>query len=542
MSGDFPNWHVSTESYRRWIDEIESPALENLPPIEGPCISIVMATFNTSQNFLCEALDSILRQHYTNWQLCIADDCSTESHVQETLARYAASDDRVELHFRSENGGISCATNDALALTRGDYIAFMDHDDVLPDHALHRVVVTVDKIPATKLLYSDSDHIGTDGQRCRPYFKPDWNYELLLGQNYLNHLSVYRGSLLRELGGLGSNYDGSQDYDLVLRAVERLSDNEITHLPEILYHWRDVDSSVSRSNMAQAVHRARAAVQDHLERSGQTGEVKAARQAIVYNRVQWPLPQPTPRVLLALHGLTNPENDDIAAALDSSCTYPNYTLRKISADEVPGSKIAAHLNALIEASDADLVCIVDAGLAAGEPGWLETLVAIGARNHVGCVAPRIIDMAGMRNHGPSVLLPTRDGADNIMTDSYWGASGDGKGYYSALTLDRNVAIVAGRLLVFRRQAFLESGGLDENLSHWELLGADLALSLQSAGLKNIWTAQREFSVSGEKTQPPADAEKTYFSNKWSGHDREDGNYNTGLLLCREYEKPDIRTS
>ncbi len=212
-------------AYAEWIRDFDTLRATDIAAIRNHIaalptrlISVVMPVYNTDAELLREAVASVQAQLYPHWELCIADDCSTLPHVHELLAEFAE-DTRIKVVRRRANGHISAATNSALALAQGEFVALMDHDDVLPPHALYEVAAELDAYPETDLVYSDEDKIDESGRRFAPYCKPDWNYDLLLGQNYINHLAVFRRSLIERAGGMREGFEGSQDHDLVLRCA-----------------------------------------------------------------------------------------------------------------------------------------------------------------------------------------------------------------------------------------------------------------------------------------------------------------------------------
>ena len=204
--------------------------------------------------------------------------------MRETIRRYSDSDPRIQAVRLDENRGIAAATNAALAMARGDFTALLDHDDLLAPEALTWLADTLRQHPQARLMYSDSDRIDSRGERAEPYFKPDWNYDLLLCHNYFNHLTAYHTGLLRDIGGLRDGFEGSQDYDLALRAVERVGPGQIVHIPRLLYHWRRHDKSLTATRLREAAAGARRAVAAHLERSGTPAQVRANPLALVYQR------------------------------------------------------------------------------------------------------------------------------------------------------------------------------------------------------------------------------------------------------------------
>jgi glycosyltransferase involved in cell wall biosynthesis len=238
-----------------------------------PLISVLMPVYNPDPVHLAAALDSVLGQIYPHWELCIADDASTDPAVQRMLADYAGRDRRIRLVTRPVNGHISAASNSALELATGEFTALLDHDDLLPAHALYRVAAELGHHGETDLIYSDEDKVDDDGRRHEPHFKSDWNPELFLSQNMISHLGVYRTELMRRAGGFRLGFEGSQDWDLALRVAELGTPARIRHIPHILYHWRvyRTSGSFSTDHAAKAAEAGRRAVAEHLERTGQGG-------------------------------------------------------------------------------------------------------------------------------------------------------------------------------------------------------------------------------------------------------------------------------
>ncbi len=265
-----------------------------------PVISVVMPVYQTPERFLRCAIQSVREQIYPNWQLCIVDDASPDAAIGRLLAEAAAADSRIRLGRLDRNGGIAAASNAALAMAGGDYVAFLDHDDALAPDALLAVAMEINAHPDAKLIYSDEDKLDPAGRHRDPYFKPDWNADLLLGQNYLNHLLVVRRSRLDEVGGFRLDFEGSQDHDLVLRLAEGIEPAHIRHIPRVLYHWRMVPTSFSTARLSSATAAAGRAVAEHLARQGIVAEVEPDPATGRYLRVRRPLPEPPPRVTLVV--------------------------------------------------------------------------------------------------------------------------------------------------------------------------------------------------------------------------------------------------
>jgi glycosyltransferase involved in cell wall biosynthesis len=240
-----------------------------------PLISILLPVYNTPEQYLRECLDSILRQSYPRWELCIADDCSPDPRVAEIIREYCEKDNRIKFNQRRKNGHISAATNSALELASGTFIALMDHDDVLWPNALHEVVEVVRHNPKVDHIYTDEDKIDGSGTvHSYPFLKPDLSLEFLESCNYITHFSCIRTSVMRKIGGFRVGYEGAQDWDLFIRISEVTSN--IVHIPKLLYSWRVHEASTASNTDAKPyVYEAqRKLLEDHIERQGVRGVVE----------------------------------------------------------------------------------------------------------------------------------------------------------------------------------------------------------------------------------------------------------------------------
>lgn len=461
--------------YRRWLVESEGERQAAREAVRrelqgwdaAPLISILMPVYNTPEAWLREAIDSVLAQDYPNWQLCIADDASTAPHIRPLLERYAAEDPRIRITFRERNGGIAACSNSALALAEGAYAALLDHDDRLAPEALGFVAAAIRKHPNARFLYSDEDRLDARGRRCRPNRKQDWNPDLLLGQHYPNHLSTYRTDVLREIGGFREGFDGSQDYDLALRATACLQAQDIVHIPHILYHWRMAARSVSRSGDS-ATHAKNANHRALAEHLAGTGAVIEDIPPHGFHRIHWPLPKSISLEIL-LHGYANP--------------LPLQSLPRTGCGgEGQGGGISnTHFPTLGDAirhaqtSKADLLCFLDAGLEPVNDDWQEELMAQAWRADIAAVGGTICD----RNH-------------RILEGPYAGLHANDPGPHGRAGLAQNVSALSFRCLMLRRDAF-NALNLLENIG--TLTKADVLLS--AALLRHgrlLWTPFAAFEV------------------------------------------------
>ena len=309
-----------TEADRRAI----RARLSRLP--YKPLISVVMPVYNTPVPLLREAVQSVENQLYPHWELCIADDASTDPEVGTVLAQAAERDIRIRIVTRSTNGHICAASNSALDLATGEFVALMDHDDILPEHALFEIAVALNDNRDLDVIYSDEDHIDGSGQRRHPYFKTDYNPDLLLAHNLISHLGVYRRALIESIGGFRLGYEGSQDYDLALRAIDATSPERIFHIPAVLYHWRQSsgEATFSKSFMQKCITSAKLAIADHLDRKKESGRVVSHPDLPLWQRVLRPVPEPAPLVTVIVP--TRDQPDLLETCLDgviNRTDYPN---------------------------------------------------------------------------------------------------------------------------------------------------------------------------------------------------------------------------
>jgi len=472
----------------------------------APTISVVMPAYETPERLLRRAIESVRAQVYPHWELCIADDASPSPDLWRLLEKYRDADPRIHIVRRRANGHISAATNSALALASGDYVALMDHDDVLSEDALYEIARAILAHPQAALLYSDEDKIDAEGRRSEPYFKPAFNYELLLQQNLVSHLGVYRRDVLLALGGLRSAFDGSQDHDLALRVYEREGAEAIVHVPGVLYHWRqnEGDKSFSESQAAKCADAARRAVEEHLARTGQPARVIPRTDIPGWLRIQRLPPSPAPPVSLILAGA-----DAAASRIREATAY-----RPLSAG----------------AADGEILVFMDGDLAPQHADWLGELVAHAVRPQVGAVGAKILDAWGRLEDAGLIL----GGGGAIAGPLFAMASGREHGLWGHLALIRDVSAVSGACLAVRRGVLDEVGGLDAGLPG-SLAALDLCLRLRRAGYDVVWNPQAELRRTRLRASGPADrkafaAGQALLRQRWGAALTRDPFYNPNLDL------------
>ncbi|HJW45843.1 MAG TPA: glycosyltransferase, partial [Lysobacter sp.] len=300
-----------------------------------PKISVIVPVYNTPEKWLRRCIDSVRAQVYDEWELCVADDASTQPHVIRVLQQYANLDPRIRYVRRGENGHISAASNSAIELATGEYLALLDHDDELHPLALLECAKAFSRNPQWRMLFTDEDKIDEAGKRSDPYFKSDWNPDLLLAQNCVCHLGVYERDLIETIGRFRPGVDGAQDWDLTLRVSERLKPSQIGHVPKVLYHWRMIKGSTAMGpgEKSYAHFAAMRVIQDHLDRIGTAARVQELPGFSGYYRVVYDVPSPAPLVSLLIP--TRDRVDLLKQCIDSildKTTYPNYEIIVIDND------------------------------------------------------------------------------------------------------------------------------------------------------------------------------------------------------------------
>ncbi len=533
-----------TQGYSRWLQEQElrdAAERDALATRIGalaapPLISLVLPVCDPPEPWLRRAIDSVLTQIYPRWQLCIADDASTAAYVRPMLQAAAGEDARVQVTFREARGHICAATRTALAMANGRFITFLDHDDELSSLALARIADEIDRHPEADLLYSDEDLIGTDGRRYDPYFKPDWNPELLRAQNYLCHLSAYRADLLQGLDAFRPEVQGSQDWDLALRASERA--RCIRHLPHVLYHWRSAPGSTAHSDTAKsyALQAGQHAVQNHLTRCGDVAEARLLPFGHLCVRHALPTAKPsvslvvaepeaeaiTKRLAALLRGTRYSEIEILVATARSGgeTTLPDG-IRLVDA---AGENIAQRLNAAAAAARGDILCFIDGRCEAPDSGWLETLAAEAARQGIGAVGARLLLADGSIWHAGYLLDP-----DAVVLHLYRGAPAAFAGQRNRALLQQNVSAVSTECLAVRRKLFEQVGGFDTTSGCF--FDTDFCLRLLEAGLRNVWTPHATLVLHARPEREPDEHAVRYMQARWSdvlGHDPA-GNPNVSLV-------------
>lgn len=522
---------------------------------DAPIISVLLPTYNTPEPLLRACIESVLGQTYPHWELCVADDASTAPHVRAVLDEYAERDARVRVTYRATNGHIAAASNTALAAARGSFVALLDHDDLLAEHALSAVARELVAHPQTDMVYSDEDKLTEDGKHVDPFFKPDWSPEYFLACMYTCHLGVYRTSLVREVGGFRSEFDQAQDYDMVLRLTAKT--DRVRHVPDVLYHWRITPQSTAGGAEAkpQAHYRAQAAIRTSLADRGVAAEVSDG-PAAGFHRVRYALTS-RPRVTVVIPSACRPRDfggtTDFWArrcveSLRSHSTYERLRIVVVGPPEVPPELVSA-LDAFgVERVSYGLpfnfsqACNVGAAApdaapddAAGEhllflnddtevitPDFVEEMLSFSQLPEVGCVGVRLLFPDGCLQHVGVTVLGGNPG------HPFHRFPADHPGHFFSARVHRNWSAVTAACVMIRREVFDAVGGFDE---HFPLNynDVDLCLRIRKAGYRVVYTPYAEIMHHESVTKPGTfRSEVRSFHDRWLAEMPLDPYYNPNL--------------
>jgi GT2 family glycosyltransferase len=504
-------------SYQQWVQKVELPerlVLKSKAAASDfklrPLISLVVPTYNTPIVYLRRCIESVIDQSYANWELCIADDASTDKEVKQTLKNYASQDTRVKLKLRNVNGHISSASNSALELAQGDFCAFLDHDDELAPDALYHVVKTINEKPAAKIIYSDEDKIDAEGYRYDPHFKPDWNPDLLYSQNYISHLCVYNSQLIKNVSGFRKGYEGSQDHDLLLRCVDLVKPDQIVHIPKVLYHWRSVNGStaLAATEKNYTTKAGLKALEDYFGSKNTAAKVMVGMLPNTY-KIDYAIPEPHPKVSLIIP--TRNQYRILSKCLDSileKTRYPNFEILIINNKTTDSESLdyfrvikqhpkiriidydnpfnfSSINNFAIKHASGTIVGLLNNDIEVISPDWLCEMLKQVCRPEIGCVGAKLYYPDGKIQHAGVIL-----GIGGVAGHSHKYFNRDEHGYFSRLKIIQNISAVTAACLLVRKEVYQEVCGLNERLTV-AFNDVDFCLKVREAGYRNLWTPYAE---------------------------------------------------
>lgn len=552
--------------YQRWL-ELNTPSPQQLLAWRDrsaafaarPLISVLLPTYNTPPQYLRHTLDSVLAQVYDNWELCIADDCSPEPHVVEILNEYAARDRRIKVKRCAANGGIAAATNSALELATGEFVALLDHDDVLAPHAFYRVAEALQSNPSLDFIYTDEDRMGTNGERAFPFFKPAYSPEYLLSLNYITHLAVLRTGIVRKVGGFRSRCDTAQDYDLFLRISREVPPERVHHIPDILYHWRMLPTSASGNERQFPKLQAAsvAALQDHLN----AAYPELSPRIDPGPQITWHRPRFTPKTP-PLISIIIPSQCKLAdvnvngtvhqrfhlehavnSILETS-SYKNIEILAVDRHEMPAdlearlssrgvrritynfpfnwSRVNNHAAAQARGQ---YYLFLNDDVEVITPDWLESLLDYALLPGVGAVGAKLLYPSRTIQHAGVVICNT------LPYHAYYGCDENHSDYAHSTLVPRNFLVVTGACLLTPARVFNDPAirGFDESFAY-AYNDVDYCLKLHMAKFRAVLNPNARLfhfeSQSRDKQVTPQEVE--LLLSRWAGKVKNDPYYNLNL--------------
>ncbi|MCB0190806.1 MAG: glycosyltransferase [Anaerolineae bacterium] len=519
-----------------------------------PTMSILMPVYNTEERWLRRAIDSVRQQLYANWELCIADDASTAPHIRETLEFYRHLDARIKIIYRPTNGHISAASNSALTLATGEFVALLDHDDEITVTALAEVIKLLNKHPQADLIYSDEDRLEADGSRSEPFFKPGWSPHLLQSTNYIAHFAVLRRTLVEAIGGFRDAFVGSQDYDLFLRFTEQ--SDQVYHIPKVLYSWRKISTSTALTLDAKpyAQNATFQALTQAIQRRDIRAEVVPGSFPPLF-RVRYQIAgRPLVSLVISLHQDNNAAPVlKFVQMLKKVTPYQNYeiifvttynhcdTLRQTAAHKqievvitsTQEPALSQSLSRGVQQAQGEYLLFLSSGTQPISSDWLTAMLEYAQLPDIGCVGGKLLSKRGhLVSAGMALGLngaaghPGRGLADvpQIIL------------FLNLKDMVREVAAVSARCFMVRRERFDQVNGFDPAYKN-AYFDVDLCLRLAQHGYRNLFTPYAQLIVPPYDTHfdnsPMVEADKLLLQQKWGAFLNSDPYYNPNFTRNRE---------
>jgi GT2 family glycosyltransferase len=548
------------DHYIQWL---RGEATLSKAPLVKPGIlfSIVMPVYQADVSLLKAAVASIQAQTYSHFEICIADDASTDPELLKYLNALVEGDGSIKLCFRHQNGHISAATNSALDLASGDFIVFMDQDDLLAQDALQWLAYEASSNQDAMLLYSDEDKIDANGNRYQPHFKPNFSPHLLLGQNYISHLTSMKKSLVDLLGGLRVGYEGAQDHDLLIRALPYLNKDNVIRIPRVLYHWRAIEGSTASSPEAKGYTNTAAvkSVQGYLDQheAGATAVMGRGANTV---KVQRPIKQ-NPLVSLLI-----PTRDGLTVlkpcieSIINKTQYTNFEILILDNDSQEAKTVAFFKD--VQASDervkviscpgefnfskinnlgalkakGEYIGLVNNDIEVIEGNWLSEMLSLATLDDVGCVGAKLLYSNNTIQHGGVIL-----GIGGIAGHSHLHVPAANSGYFERMNLVHEVSAVTAACLLVSAEIYHQVEGLDENMKV-AFNDVDFCIKVRELGYRNLFTPYAELyhheSVSRGYEDTPEkqkrfNSEILKMKNKWGDILTNDQYYNPNFNLMAE---------
>ena len=544
--GTSSNLIDNQKCYQEWLEK-NNNHIEIKKFSYNPLLSVIIPVYNVKREYLVECIESILKQSYSNFEIILIDDNSSNIETLNTLKEYE-NNSKIKIKYRKTNGMISVASNDGIKLAKGEFLVLVDNDDKLDQNAFYYLVEALNKDKTLDFIYTDEDKMDIHGKYFEPHFKPDYSPDTLMGMNYICHLSCLRTSLVREVGGFRKDYDGSQDYDLFLRILDKTK--KIYHIPRILYHWRETPSSTSLAlgNKSYAYIAGKKALEDTLKRRNIEGEVLDNPTSSTY-LIKYKHDNPKVSIIIPMKDKVNLTKVCIDSLYNKN-TYQNFeiiivdnnsteeeTLNYFNAlkKEHDNVKILtikeefnySRLNNLaIKEATGDYILLLNNDTEVLDPNFLDYMIGYASQEHVGCVGLKLLYKDLKVQHAGVVL-----GYGGVAGHVFVTASNKDIGIFNRLSMPYDYSAVTAACLLVKKSKYLEVDGFDENLKV-ALNDVDFNLKMLKKGYYNVClnnisllhyeSKSRGYEVTKEQIER-FQKEQDYMKKKW-GKELENDKY------------------
>ena len=511
--------------YRAYIPTEETLETQRKQKFDySPLISIVVPAYQTPVEFLRQMIESLIVQTYSNWELCIVNASPDNEEMQKVLAEYSAGDSRVRFCNLKENLGIAENTNRAFAMTKGEFVGLLDHDDLLAPNALYEIVKILQDHPQADALYTDEDKVTTElDEHFQPHLKPDFNLDLLRSNNYICHFFVVRKSIVEKAGGFRKEFDGAQDYDFIFRCTENAG--EVLHVPEILYHWRTHKASTADNPASKmyAFEAGKRAIEAHLERTGTKGEVSHT-QDLGFYRVKYPV-QGKPLVSVIIPNKDEKETlQTCLEMLEKNTGYQNFEIiiveNNSTTDEIfryykelSGNRkihllrwgkefnYSAINNFAVAHAKGEYLLFLNNDVKSINPDWLEEMLGVCQRPEVGGVGAKLIYPDNTIQHAGCVI-----GMGGIAGHMFVDMPADRTGYLHKASLLQDMSAVTAACLLMKKEVFEQAGGFTEELAV-AFNDVDLCLKVRKNGYLIVYDPYAKLYHMESKTRGAEDSKE-----------------------------------
>jgi GT2 family glycosyltransferase len=511
--------------YRAYIPTEETLEIQRKQKFDySPLISIAVPAYQTPVEFLRQMIESLIVQTYSNWELCIVNASPDNEEMQKVLAEYSAGDSRVRFCNLKENLGIAENTNRAFAMTKGEFVGLLDHDDLLAPNALYEIVKILQDHPQADALYTDEDKVTTElDEHFQPHLKPDFNLDLLRSNNYICHFFVVRKSIVEKAGGFRKEFDGAQDYDFIFRCTENAG--EVLHVPEILYHWRTHKASTADNPASKmyAFEAGKRAIEAHLERTGTKGEVSHT-QDLGFYRVKYPV-QGKPLVSVIIPNKDEKETlQTCLEMLEKNTGYQNFEIiiveNNSTTDEIfryykelSGNRkihllrwgkefnYSAINNFAVAHAKGEYLLFLNNDVKSINSDWLEEMLGVCQRPEVGGVGAKLIYPDNTIQHAGCVI-----GMGGIAGHMFVDMPADRTGYLHKASLLQDMSAVTAACLLMKKEVFEQAGGFTEELAV-AFNDVDLCLKVRKNGYLIVYDPYVKLYHMESKTRGAEDSKE-----------------------------------